>query len=65
VQSDHAIVQDENVIVQSVQAVEAVQAENDNAIVPFVSENSIVVTSPTKPTKEIILQESPIRLTRG
>jgi hypothetical protein len=55
VQSDHAIVQDENATVQSV---EAVEAENDNAIVTFVLENSIVVTSPTKPTKAI-------RLTRG
>ena len=59
VQSDQATVQDENATVQSV------QAENDNAIVPFVPENSIVVTSPTKPTKKIILEESPIRLTRG
>jgi hypothetical protein len=65
VQFDHAIVQDENTTVQFVQAVEAVQAENDNAIVPFVLENSIVVTSPAKLTKKIILQESPIRLTRG
>ena len=56
VQSDHATVQDENAFVQ---------AENDTAIVPFVQETSIVFTSPIKPTKKIILQESPIRLTRG
>jgi hypothetical protein len=48
----------------SVQPVQVVQAENDTAIVPFIPENSIVVTSPTKPTKETILQESPNRLTR-
>ena len=59
VQSDQAIVQDENVTVQSV------QAENDTAIVPFVQETSIVFTSPIRPTKKTILQESPIRLTRG
>ena len=59
VQSEQAIVQDENATIQYV------QAKNDNAIVSFVPENLIIVTSPTKPTKEIILQESPIRLTRG
>jgi len=56
VQSDHATVQDENAFVQ---------AENDTAIVPFVQETSIVFTSPIRPTKKTILQESPIRLTRG
>jgi len=56
VQSDHATVQDENA---------SVQAENDTAIVPFVQETSIVFTSPIRPTKKTILQESPIRLTRG
>ena len=56
VQSDHATVQDENA---------SVQAKNDTAIVPFVQKTSIVFTSPIKPTKKIILQESPTRLTRG
>ena len=56
VQSDHATVQDENAFVQ---------AENDTAIVSFVQETSIVFTSPIRPTKKTILQESPIRLTRG
>jgi len=56
VQSDHATVQDENA---------SVQAKNDTAIVPFVQETSIVFTSPIRPTKKTILQESPIRLTRG
>ena len=56
VQSDHVTVQDENA---------SVQAENDTAIVPFVQETSIVFTSPIRPTKKTILQESPIRLTRG
>ena len=56
VQSDHATVQDENA---------SVQAKNDTAIVPFVQETSIVFTIPIRPTKKTILQESPIRLTRG
>ena len=56
VQSDHATVQDENA---------SVQAKNDTAIVPFVQETSIVFTSLIRPTKKTILQESPIRLTRG
>jgi len=56
VQSDHATVQDENA---------SVQAENDTAIVTFVQETSIVFTRPIRPTKKTILQESPIRLTRG
>ena len=55
-QSDHATVQDENA---------SMQAENDTAIVPFVQETSIVFTSPIRPTKKTILQESPIRLTTG
>jgi len=55
-QSGHATVQDENA---------SVQAENDTAIVPFVQETSIVFTSSIRPTKKTILQESPIRLTRG
>ena len=63
VQDENATVQDENAIVQSEQAI--VQAENDTAIVPFVQETSIVFTSPIRPTKKTILQESPIRLTRG
>jgi hypothetical protein len=46
--------------------VQAVQEENDTpAVVPFILENSILVTSPTRLTKETILQESPIKLTRG
>jgi len=51
-----------NPIVQAENA--TVQALNETAIVPFVAEDSIVVTSPTKPNNEAILQDSPIRLTR-
>jgi hypothetical protein len=54
VQAENATVQAENAIVQDV-----------TAVVPFVQENSIVVSSPIRPTKETILEESPIRLTRG
>ena len=50
-QPENAIVQSENAIVQP-----------ENAIVQ--SENAIAVTSTPKRTKETILQESPIRLTR-
>jgi hypothetical protein len=46
------------------QAVQDEQADNDTAIVPFAPEISVVITSPTKPTMETILQDSPIRLTR-
>jgi hypothetical protein len=53
VQAENAVVQAENASVQDV-----------TAVAPFVQENSIVVTSPIKPTKETILQESPTRLTR-
>ena len=61
-QAENDIVQAENATVQVENA--TVQAVNDTAIVPFVPENSIVVTSPTKPTNETILQDNPIRLTR-
>jgi hypothetical protein len=50
---------------QSKQAVQDEQADNDTAIVPFALEILVVVTSPTKPTMDTILQDSPIRLTRG
>ena len=53
---ENPTVQDENA---------SVQAKNDTAIVPFVQETSIVFTSLIRPTKKTILQESPIRLTRG
>jgi len=59
---ENPTVQAENDIVQVENA--TVQAVNDTAIVPFVPENSTVVTSPTKPTNETILQDNPIRLTR-
>ena len=54
--------QAENATVQAENA--TVQALNETAIVPFVAEDSIVVTSPTKPNNEAILQDNPIRLTR-
>jgi hypothetical protein len=53
-QAENPTVQAKNAIVQDV-----------TVVVPIVQENSIVVTSPIRPTKETILQESPIRLTRG
>ena len=58
VQYENVIVQPENVIVQSKNAI----VQPENAIVQ--SENAIAVTSTPKRTKETILQESPIRLTR-
>jgi len=51
--------------VHAEQAEQDTEPNNDTAIVPFAPENSIVLTSPTKPTMETILQDSPIRLTRG
>jgi len=59
---ENPIVQPENATVEADNA--TVQALNETAIVPFVAEDSIVVTSPTKPNNEAILQDSPIRLTR-
>ena len=62
VQAENDFVQAENATVQVENA--TVQGLNDTAIVPFVAENSIVVTSPIKSTNETILQDNPIRLTR-
>ena len=62
VQPENATVEADNATVQAENA--TVQALNETAIVPFVAEDSIVVTSPTKPNNEAILQDSPIRLTR-
>ena len=64
-QSDHATVQDENASVQAENDTSIVPFVQETAIVPFVQETSIVFTSPIRPTKKTILQESPIRLTRG
>ena len=58
VQPENAIVQSENAIVQPENAI----VQPDNAIVQ--SKNAIALTSTPKSTKETILQESPIRLTR-
>ena len=64
-QSDHATVQDENASVQAENDTAIVPFVQETAIVPFVQETSIVFTIPIRPTKKTILQESPIRLTRG